>query len=424
MQRVGWVPIPKDRGVIAVLPDDDAYGQILPLLMSLRAKHERLTLFIVRPGGEMGADEMAEGIKPLRFPWNNRLSAILFLLTSRVRLIVAMGDPRVMPGGIARQAYALGIPMVVLNVMPSTAGGAIRSVEAAMIDWWLPANDRARWDLEHLGVGRDRIGKPDPLMGEAIADPAARFPVIAGLLARRPPLRRPIQALMAKALESPFWRRIVTLRAIGIGTLDELRARLKHPQTILCLGNGPSSEDPALTTESFDTLFRVNYRWLDRGFLTRPQVVFTGQKRTLFTLKDTIFAFQTRRAEAQLVAHQALNPFCGRMRFVTLQRLGILGQLDWDGVRPTNGATMVATAVALKPRKIIIAGIDLFEDPAGTYPGDSRTPNAYVPVHDRSLEIDFILGELAKFEGEIVIHGQALAQRWAQARRTGRQEGP
>jgi hypothetical protein len=73
---------------------------------------------------------------------------------------------------------------------------------------------------------------------------------------------------------------------------------------------------------------------------------------------------------------------------------------------------MLATAVALRPSRIIIAGIDLFADPAGPYPGDASTPNAYVPVHERSLERDFILASLEKFEGELTIIGRALAELW------------
>jgi len=210
------------------------------------------------------------------------------------------------------------------------------------------------------------------------------------------------------------------------GTLDELSAKmarvrelrdaLGRPQTILCLGNGPSSEDPALAGHADACLFRVNHRWLARGLYSRPQMVFTGQKRTLFEVRSKpIFAFQTCRAEALLVTHQIFNPLCRFMRFVTLERLGILTGPDWDGVRPTNGATMLATAVALNPPRIVIAGIDLFADPAGAYPGDAQTSNDYVVVHERSIEIDFILKTLKSYGGELLILGKPLAEKWAAA---------
>ena len=57
---------------------------------------------------------------------------------------------------------------------------------------------------------------------------------------------------------------------------------------------------------------------------------------------------------------------------------------------------MIATAVALQPRRLIIAGIDMFSDPSGAYPGDDSTPNAYVLVHDADLERRFIMETLLK----------------------------
>ena len=42
-----------------------------------------------------------------------------------------------------------------------------------------------------------------------------------------------------------------------------LNDRLGRPTTILCLGNGPSSEDPRIPPEH-DCLFRVNWVWRKR----------------------------------------------------------------------------------------------------------------------------------------------------------------
>jgi hypothetical protein len=145
-------------------------------------------------------------------------------------------------------------------------------------------------------------------------------------------------------------------------------------------------------------------------------MVFTGQKRTLFTIRSKpIFGFQTRLAEAHLATHQIFNPLCRHMHYVILERIGVLDGLDCDGVRPTNGATMLATAVALAPQRLIVAGIDLFSDPAGAYPGDDQTANDYVVAHERSIEIAFILKTLQSYRGELIILGRQLTEKWAAA---------
>ena len=73
---------------------------------------------------------------------------------------------------------------------------------------------------------------------------------------------------------------------------------------------------------------------------------------------------------------------------------------------------MLATAVALQPKRLIVAGMDLFQHPAGSYPGDSTTPNAYTVLHDRDTELAFILSRLDRFEGELTILSEILDGHW------------
>ena len=385
--RGGWLPAPPNRSVLISVADLRDCERLEPLLLSLR--RTRLSLLFM-PATDSIRKELTERFGETAIitpPWNNRLSSLLFLLTSRVRLLIGMNGIASLPRGLIRQAYLLGIGITVVAPDLAQARGAGGDT-ASFVDLWLPAE-------------------------ATLAEAMAQFNA---LMARRPPARSPLQTLIARWLDKDMGRRILAVRARRIATLDELRDALDRPQTILCLGNGPSSEDPALAGHADACLFRVNHRWLARGLYSRPQMVFTGQKRTLFEVRSKpIFAFQTCRAEALLVTHQIFNPLCRFMRFVTLERLGILTGPDWDGVRPTNGATMLATAVALNPPRIVIAGIDLFADPAGAYPGDAQTSNDYVVVHERSIEIDFILKTLKSYGGELIILGKPLAEKWAAA---------
>jgi hypothetical protein len=308
---------------------------------------------------------------------------------------------------LVKQAYLSGIGIAAIGI-PEIARNRPKKSLLAMADWIVPKDRAAAESLRAEGLAVADLTTEDLAESTRWGDLIAHLNV---LMSRRPPARRLLQKNIASRLDHPRWRPILAMRARRIESLEEFKAELGNPRTILCLGNGPSSEDPALDKVKYDALFRVNHRWLKRGRLCRPDVVFTGQKRTLFTLRGPIFALQTPRAEAHLVTHQIFNPLCPKMRFVTLQRLGILDNRDWDGIRPTNGATMIATAVALAPDRLIIAGIDLFEDPAGAYPGDDQTPNDYVLVHERQLEIGFILETLRKFRGELVVLSKALADR-------------
>jgi hypothetical protein len=73
---------------------------------------------------------------------------------------------------------------------------------------------------------------------------------------------------------------------------------------------------------------------------------------------------------------------------------------------------MLATAIALQPDKLIVAGIDLFQHPDGSYPGNATSANAYSPGHSRDSELDFILQLFSEFSGEITIVGDILRTAW------------
>src|SRR3546814_17637294 len=75
---------------------------------------------------------------------------------------------------------------------------------------------------------------------------------------------------------------------------------------------------------------------------------------------------------------------------------------------------MLAAAVALQPRHLVVAGVDLFNHPAGAYPGDAVTPNAYTAAHAPGTELALILEALRLYEGDLTILSPALRGRWTE----------
>ena len=53
--------------------------------------------------------------------------------------------------------------------------------------------------------------------------------------------------------------------------------------------------------------------------------------------------------------------------------------------------------------------------PAFSRSVDAQTSNDYVVVHERSIEIVFILKTLKSYRGELTILGKPLAEKWAAA---------
>src|SRR3546814_13954878 len=98
----------------------------------------------------------------------------------------------------------------------------------------------------------------------------------------------------------PSLRRLLAAKIRRIDDLDSLGEALGRPRTILCLRNGPSSEDPEIAGVQFDRLFRLNDLCVKRGLLSRPDMVFTGSQRAVASVEGAIFGIHTVRTEARL----------------------------------------------------------------------------------------------------------------------------
>jgi hypothetical protein len=398
------------------------------MIEALMARHPRVDVLFTAPQTETRGwlhKRFARGLvlpPPLPFAavanrymvnFNVRGLAFLGALAAGDRTIIKAANSRALPAVLVEGGTA--------EAHSATALGAVP--ERLEHHFVLRAESRTR--LLEAGVPAERLSLLEP-------DSAARsrcfVEVVSHLLgqdlklirSKLRPVRGRLERLALKAMDSPRLRRLLAFKAERYDTVDELRRALGNPQTILCLGNGPSSEDPEVATVQHDALFRVNFRWLDRGFLTAPDMVFTGSKETLNVVRGPIFGLQSIRSEARLLVTRILHPAFGRIRYAAIERLGLfLSEAHLHGVRPTNGAAMLAVAVALQPARLVISGIDLFSHPAGSYPGDTTTPNAYTPGHDADSELALLLEALSRYQGELVILSEALRREWEACRRGG-----
>src|SRR3546814_2026682 len=75
------------------------------------------------------------------------------------------------------------------------------------------------------------------------------------------PIRRRLEQMAIGAMEIPRLRRLLCAKVERYDDVPALREALGHPDTILCLGNGPSSEDPRSEehTSELQSLMRISY---------------------------------------------------------------------------------------------------------------------------------------------------------------------
>ena len=186
----------------------------------------------------------------------------------------------------------------------------------------------------------------------------------------------------------------------------ELRSRLGEPKTILCLGNGPSSEGLGIDGVGFDRLFRVNWIWNERSVHRDPNMVFTADLDA--PSGAAIICFPTREDANRILASYVRRRVGARTEYLVFPELpSAFTDKTWSH-RPTNGALMVAAAVLLQPSRLIIAGIDLYLHPDGKYPGAAGEPNRYDDIHHRDVDLAFMQAALDRFGGDVTILSEQL----------------
>lgn len=417
LARLGQVPFTGERTVWLLGHRREEFETAADLVEALAARYPRLDFLLTAP--QPATRAWLRGRFPraivLPPPLPFGFAAGRAVLNLNVRGLLVLGTVEAADRAALRAVAGRAVPAVVCE-----AGGtaAAEAAGAERIDHHFVTSAESERRLRAAGVDEARITRlPSDGPGRA----AAFMAVMPGLLAqdmkllrsRQRPIRRFVERLAVACVDHPRLRRLLAPKVRRIDDLAGLRAALGSPRTILCLGNGPSSEDPEVGRIAYDCLFRVNDLWLKRGLLTRPHMVFTGSKGALAAVKGAIFGLHTVKSEARLLVAPLLRPLCWGFRYATIERLGLfINEPRWVAVRPTNGAIMLATAVALQPERLVISGIDLFSHPAGTYPGDTRTPNAYTPGHNPESELAVLLEALSLYRGELVILSAALRERW------------
>ncbi|MBB3066587.1 glycosyltransferase N-terminal domain-containing protein [Limibacillus halophilus] len=416
--RLGFPKPLDERAIWFFGASRDDFERAAPLIEGLSGRDTRLAVLLtVSPGGNGGQAATLSDWLETRFPsarivpapFGNALSLKLFLPRLRLRAAVFLEGPGRPDGRLVDGLRARGISLVGV-AGPTTPGDAFpdslkRLLERVFLIGATPAQARS-----------DQNPPLEPLDAEACV---ARLQAIMArdLKASGSASRKGLAGKLLNLTERDQWNERLAWRMKRYRGLEELSGILGAPQTILCLGNGPSSEDPSLKDLSYDALFRVNHSWLERGFLAQPDVVFTGAKQSLRVVRQAIFGLQSRGAESRLVRERVFNPLLPASRFFHVgDTTPLLWDFDWEHLRPTNGACMLATAVALRPQRLIVAGVDLFQHPEGSYPGDKTTANAYSPGHSREKEQAFILQLLARYPGELTIVSKVLKEAWEEYR--------
>lgn len=237
----------------------------------------------------------------------------------------------------------------------------------------------------------------------------ADAPVLPARLAQSlPPLaRQPVVAPTGAFL-------IDLLGGRPIGSLGALRARLGSPRTITCLGNGPSSEDPRLGGYQGATLFRVNWNYRRRNWMTAPHVVFTADSDLPPLRHRPILVFPTAAVGRAVLLRHALMLRPPTPGYAFLDELD-QPPADLSGPPiPTNGALMIALAAALQPQRMVIAGVDLYRHASGRYPGEEGAIDGYAREHSREADLRSIRSALTGFGGEIVHLSENLREALAE----------
>lgn len=426
LESYGYIERRKGRSVVTLASDPEAISTIGDLLELIRENYPRNhVVFLAKDAAERNRlSEDFPGDRILAYPRTSGYAHGRIICKLSTQLLLVVGIPERDLTRWLDQALRADTSVIMIDdgKIPRWHEAIMRHVEPSLLQRIMLFVTRDPASIEALGMAGVATKKIYQLATDNCSKQSSATPLIERLQPALTTKKKPAKYWRAqrrvsmtkikqRAIESAFGQSLIARQYRYIEDLSSLANDLGHPKSILCLGNGPSSEEPAIGTIAHDCLFRVNHRWLDRGLLTKPDMVFTGNRSSIGAIgSSVIFGLQDMPAKHRLT--QECLVFGKRLSLSTIECLGIVDVSAFSGFRPTNGAVMLATAVALQPKRLIVAGIDLFDHPKGSYPGDTQTPNAYTIGHDRNTELRFILQTLDRYDGELIIHGEVLAEHW------------
>lgn len=226
---------PVERTLWICCDDEQVLRDSLALLRDLSRNYPRLVLLFT--SGRRGRRDWLSNEFPhpivAAAPLAMAPFPSLFLARWRVQAVLFLTPPRLVGGSVRAAIQRANIPAVSIHG------------EATVPD-------------------RERNARIEPF--EALTDILRRDPKH-----RREQSRTFTARGMRTLQQSQVGQALLRWRTHRIEDFDSLGAELGNPGTILCLGNGPSSENPQLLEIGYDCLFRVNSEWKERRFLTHAE---------------------------------------------------------------------------------------------------------------------------------------------------------
>ncbi|MGI9373613.1 MAG: hypothetical protein ACR2OJ_14065 [Hyphomicrobiales bacterium] len=369
-----------------------AFDGIESFVDALSREGARTRLYLSMPGDVRELKEAFPGQMVLQLPFDIEPFTTLFLSHHSIRAVTVLGDIKVLPKGLHKALSKRASPVGQMQLGEKNSGiePNIGNIEDLGVFAGAQDDDVLNWQMQRLldMVGRER-------------DWDARGDM---------KLRHFIGVKTQGLMNSSDWRGHLDGMITRYDDTHALAEALSNPRTILILGNGPSSEDPCLDDLKYDVLFRANHTWREREKFSRPDLCFTGLRAAMRALKHPIIGVAHEATERMLLAQRAVTPITGKLKYFVHQHMaGIVPFPASEIHRPTSGAHLVSTAVGLKPERIVIAGIDMFQHKDGAYPGQSAHGNAYTPAHSYEHDLACILESLKNFDGELMVFGDVLS---------------